>query len=146
MGVNADYNKDSYNLYLKAVFQKYPDLESRLLADFIRYKSTGELPDYFGRDTLYDDPEDIRDAELRHIHFEIGTHVFGPLPKWVDLTDKQAIQWERTNNTALVYARNLLDENQYTLIAVFTPYAHETAREYPKMRELAGYARKFSEL
>lgn len=145
MGVTATYNTQSFDLYLKSVFAKYPHLESQLLADFIAYKSTGNLPDYFGRDTLYSDPEDIRDAELRHIHFELGKQVFGPLPKWIDLSDKQAVQWERTTNTALVYARHLLDENHYTLMAVFTPYAHEYAREEWRMRELAGYARKFSQ-
>lgn len=145
MNVTATYNKESYNLYLRSVFTKYPHLEQQLLDDFITYKSTGNLPDYFGRDTVYDEPEDIRDVSLRHIHFELGDQVFGPLPKWVDLRDKQKVQWYRTSNTALVYAKHEVEDNHYTLMAVFTPYAHEDAREWPRMRQLAKFARNFLE-
>lgn len=147
MSVIAEYNKESYDIYLKQVFIKYPGLEAQLLADFVAYKSTGNLPHYFGRDTLYEEPDDIKDAELRHIHLVVGTQVFDPAPKWVkpQTADNQTIQWYRTSNTALVYAKNLMDENHYTLMAVFTPYAHEEARIYPKMRQLAQFSRNFSE-
>lgn len=146
MSVSAEYNPNSREYYVDPVFDTYPRLEASLLEDFIIYKSTGKLPDYFGRDTLYDDPEDIQDAELRHIHLQLGDDVFKPTPTWVNLADSQSVQWERTSDTALVYAQNLHDEKSYTLIAVFTPPAHNKARNYSRMRILAGYARDFSEL
>jgi mRNA interferase YafO len=142
--VIVEYNKDSYDFYLKQVFNGFPGLEQQLLDDFIIYKSTGRLPDYFGRDTLYTDPSDIQDAELRHIHFEVGNDKFKLPTGWRNLTSQQ-LQWVKTTNTALVYTKHLLNEDHYSLIAVFTPLAHMKARDYGRMRVLAGYARKFHE-
>lgn len=55
MHITADYNLDSYDYYLSPVFVSFPELEKTLRTDFLKYKPTGELPHYFGRDTTYDD-------------------------------------------------------------------------------------------
>ena len=145
MHITADYNPDSYGYYISPVFASFPDLAQSLLDDFKNYKSTGKLPDYFGRDTAYDRPDDIQDSGLWHIHLELGGDKFPAPPKSANSNDQQTIQWHRTSDTALVYAKGLIDENSYSLIAVFTPPAHNKASDYNRMRILAGYARNFSQ-
>lgn len=145
MHVTVEYHPQSYGYYLSPVFVKFPALEKTLIADFEIYKATGTLPHYFGRDTAYDRPDDIQDSGLFHIHLALDNDTFSPPPKGADLTDSKTVQWYRKSDTALVYAQNLLDENRYSLIAVFTPPAHDKAKNYDRMRILAGYAREFSE-
>ncbi|WP_432321444.1 type II toxin-antitoxin system YafO family toxin [Yersinia enterocolitica] len=145
MHITADYNPHSFEYYLSSVFVDFPSLKQSLLDDFIIYKSTGKLPDYFGRDTVYDRPDDIQDSGLGHIHLELGDDKFKAPPKSANLNDQQVLQWYRTSDTALVYAKGLIDENSYSLIAVFTPPAHDKAKDYDRMRILAEYARKFSQ-
>ncbi|RPH30468.1 hypothetical protein EHN07_02205 [Buttiauxella warmboldiae] len=144
MHITVDYNRDSYGYYLSPVFVQFPSLEKTLLEDFKLYKATGKLPDYFGRDTAYDRPNDIQDSGLWHIHLSLGNDKFKVNPKSRTATDQKTMQWNRTSDTALVYAKGLLDENSYSLIAVFTPSAHNKAKDYDRMRILAEYARKFS--
>lgn len=144
MHITVDYNRDSYDYYLSPVFVQFPSLEKTLLEDFKLYKATGRLPDYFGRDTAYDRPDDIQDSGLWHIHLSLGNDEFKVDPNSRAVDDQKTIQWNRTSDTALVYARGLLDENSYSLIAVFTPPAHNKAKNYDRMRILAGYARGFS--
>ncbi|WP_246030584.1 type II toxin-antitoxin system YafO family toxin [Kluyvera ascorbata] len=121
---------------------KFPTLEAALLEDFKFYKETGKLPDYFGRDTAYERPDDIQDSGLWHIHLSLDNDKFKAQASGKQ--DQKTIQWNRTSDTALVYARGLLDENSYSLIAVFTPPAHSKAQNYERMRILAEYARTFS--
>lgn len=144
MLVSAHYNTDSYAYYLSPIFVQFPELEKTLLEDFIAYKSTGKLPDYFGRDTAYDRPDDIQDSGLWHIHLELDNDKFKVPSSSATPVDTKTMQWSRKSDTALVYAKGLLDENSYSLIAVFTPPAHDKARNYDRMRILAGYARTFS--
>ncbi|AYN25778.1 hypothetical protein D8682_01530 [Buttiauxella sp. 3AFRM03] len=144
MHITVDYNRDSYDYYLSPVFVQFPSLEKTLLEDFKLYKATGKLPDYFGRDTAYDRPDDIQDSGLWHIHLSLGNDKFEVNPKSGTATDQKTMQWNRTSDTALVYAKGLLDENSYSLIAVFTPPAHAKANNDDRMRILAGYARSFS--
>lgn len=145
MHVTVEYHPKSYGYYLSPVFVTFPALEKSLIADFEIYKATGNLPHYFGRDTAYDRPEDIQDSGLFHIHLALDNDTFSAPPPGADLTDRKTVQWYRTSDTALVYAQNLLDENRYSLIAVFTPPAHDKAKNYDRMRILADYAREFSE-
>lgn len=143
MHVTVDYFEKSYNYFFAPVFVEFPSLKQSLLDDFAAYKSTGELPDYFGRDTRYDRPADIIDAELMHLHLKLGKNDFDLPPKQANLSDTQTIQWYRTSNTALVYSQNLLDENSYSLIALFHPVAHMSANNDDRMRVLAQYSRDF---
>ncbi|QIU89383.1 type II toxin-antitoxin system YafO family toxin [Yokenella regensburgei] len=142
MHVTVECNRESYDYYLSPVFAQFPTLEAALLQDFKIYKETGKLPDYFGRDTAYDRPDDIQDSGLWHIHLSLGGDKFKD--QAIGGQDQKTIQWNRTSDTALVYARGLIDENSYSLIAVFTPPAHNKAQNYDRMRILAGYARTFS--
>ncbi|OMQ26916.1 type II toxin-antitoxin system YafO family toxin [Serratia oryzae] len=145
MYVTVECNPKSYEYYLSPVFATFPTLQESLERDFKAYKETGLLPDYFGRDTAYDKPDDIQDSGLWHIHLAIGEDKFSKPPVSADLEDPRVVQWYRTSDTALVYAKGLVDENSYSLIAVFTPSAHWKARDFDRMRILAGYAREFSQ-
>ncbi|CAI1772575.1 mRNA interferase YafO [Serratia fonticola] len=145
MHVTVECNSESYGYYLSPVFAMFPTLQESLENDFRAYKETGLLPDYFGRDTAYDKPSDIQDSGLWHIHLALGDDKFKPPPASANVKDPQTMQWYRTSDTALVYAKGLIDENSYSLIAVFIPSAHEKARDFGRMRILADYARKFSQ-
>lgn len=145
MYVTVEYNPQSFEYYISPVFVDFPSLRQSLLDDFLIYKSSGKLPDYFGRDTAYDRPEDIQDSGLWHIHLELGDDKFEPPPASMNVNDSKTVQWYRCSDTALVYAKGLIDENSYSLIAVFTPPAHNKANNYDRMRILADYARTFSQ-
>lgn len=149
MQITVTYNPHTYERFFAPVFVSFPQLEQSLIDDFILYKATGQLPHYFGRDTLYDRPEDIKDAQLWHLHLEIGSNKF-PMPTYpkgknAALPDRTTLQWYRTSDSCLVYAQNLLDENVYSLIAVFHPWAHSEAQNYKQIIELAKVAREFRE-
>ncbi len=144
MHITVEYNQDSYGYYLSPVFVSFPLLEASLLEDFKNYKETGTLPHYFGRDTAYDRPDDIQGSGLWHIHLAINGDDFKTPPNNDNSKDQKTLQWFRTSDTALVYARGLLDENSYSLIAVFTPPAHRKASDEDRMRKLAKFARDFS--
>ncbi|MCW0344983.1 hypothetical protein NB703_003076 [Pantoea ananatis] len=141
MHVTATYNQNSYDFFFKPIFLQFPDLEQSLLDDFKIYKATKKLPNYFGRDTNYERPDDIKDKGLMHIHLALhGKKLVTPEGK--DIDDKTP-QWDRTSDSALIYAQNLHDENLYTIIALFDPLAHSKAKDYDRMRTLASYAEAF---
>ncbi|EDT3652781.1 hypothetical protein ZU64_002388 [Salmonella enterica subsp. diarizonae] len=143
MQITVEYNQDSYDYFFSPVFVEFPDLKQTLVDDFIIYKSTGALPDYFGRDTSYHRPPDIEDAGLMHLHLALGKNDFDQLKKGVDVSTLQKLQWHKTSNTALVYSQNLFDESRYSFIALFHPVAHMSANNEDRMRVLASYSRKF---
>lgn len=141
MHVTVTYNVNSYDFFFRPIFVEFPHLKQSLLDDFLAYKATNQLPHYFGRDTDYARPEDIIGSGLMHIH--LGLHekkLLTPRGKEIDTSTPQ---WDRTSDSALLYAQNLLDENQYSLIALFDPLAHKKAQDYERMRLLASYAKEF---
>jgi len=135
VAINASWNPDTYDYYLKRIFQLKPEYETTLLNDFITYKSGLAVPNIFGRDELYVDPDSITNIRMAHIHLAT-TQKFKPI------TSKY-YQYERTSDAALVYVRHHFDENAYSLLAIFPHSAHTYARDYPFMEELAKYAEKF---
>jgi mRNA interferase YafO len=141
--VTVEYNASSYAYFFAPVFVEFPSLKQSLLDDFAAYKATGKLPEYFGRDTGYERPSDIIDAELMHLHLALGSNAFSAPPNGANLSDPKTAQWHRTSNTALVYSQNLIDENRYSLIALFHPVAHMSANNDDRMRVLAQYSRDF---
>jgi len=145
--VSVEYNVQTYEKFFQPVFLRFPALEQTLLDDFKLYKETQTLPHYFGRDTLYDRPEDIQDAKLWHLHLAVGNNKFPaptvPKGKPPVLANAATLQWSRTSNSCLVYTQHLLDETSYSLIALFHPYAHADGRDYKLMRELAQVSRDF---
>ncbi len=141
MHVTVTYNVKSYAHFFKPIFVEFPHLEKSLLDDFTAYKATGQLPSYFGRDTDYARPADIIGSGLMHIHLGLhGKKLVTPQGKPID---SNTSQWNRTSDSALLYAQNLVDENCYSLVALFDPGAHAKARDEERMRLLASYASEF---
>jgi len=134
MHVTVTYNVKSYDFFFKPIFVEFPDLKQSLLDDFQAYKATNELPHYFGRDTDYERPVEIVGSGLMHIH--LGLHEKKLITPQGQPVVESTPQWDRTSDSALLYAQNLYDENQY-------PLAHRKAQDYERMRLLASYASEF---
>lgn len=141
MHVTVTYNVKSYDFFFKPIFTQFPALQQSLIDDFEAYKATKKLPHYFGRDTNYERPADIAGLGLMHIHLAMGGQKL-VTPQGKDINQNTS-QWDRTSNSALLYAQNIFDENAYSLIALFDPHAHQKARDYERMRLLASYANEF---
>ncbi|WP_317987433.1 type II toxin-antitoxin system YafO family toxin [Photorhabdus antumapuensis] len=111
-----------------------------MLRDFKHYKETGEVPDYFGRDVAYTQPEAAYKSCMMHIHL-----CFPP-----DSFPKNRVQYYRTcksnspeNDACLVYVQGLLEENKYSLLAIMHPDVHGKARNPKIMSYLARIAQDF---
>lgn len=102
-----------------------------LVADFKKYKATGELPSTFGLDVPYHRPSAVKFAELKHIHLNFN----GGWPL-------RMIQRNRTSNVALVYCPGWHSKNNFLLIALLQN-AHEQAAKMTFMLELCEDAEKF---
>lgn len=140
MTVSVEFHQDTYDYFFAVTFSSFPGLKESLVADFQKYKNTGMLPHYFGRDTCYSRPPEIIDSGLMHIHLELGNNAFQPKPgKTLDTLT----QWERTSDSALLYSQNLYDESRFSLIAIFHPVAHLSARDEERMRLLASFAKEY---
>ncbi|WP_198555562.1 type II toxin-antitoxin system YafO family toxin [Colwellia sp. 75C3] len=108
----------------------------RLVDDFKSYKFTGNAPDHFGRDVLYDHPDTlpvVLSEEVRHIHL-------GSEDKPLAL---RKLQFYQTSDIHLVYCQGSLNENCYLLMTILTPDAHEQARSREMMFKLGIMAEKF---
>lgn len=134
--INEYTRKDFFD----EIFLKYPELEIQLINDFKRYKSTGELPIYFGRDAPYIRPYSAEKACLMHIHLKIPPDSF----------PRDRVQYFRTHkqgdpekDICLVYVQGLIEDHRYSLLAIIHPNAHEKARNYQLMDRLAQVAQKF---
>lgn len=101
--------------------------------DFLLYKSSDELPPYFGRDVTYSWPASAKAEELHHLHLAIQGHEWG--------RGKQ--QYSRTSDDHIVYTRGFNDQDCYLLIALMTPDAHNKANDIDLMEQYAKIAHKF---
>ena len=107
-----------------------------LIDDFKSYKLTGNVPEHFGRDVLYDHPHTlpvILAEEVQHIH--LGSEE-KPLPV-------KKIQFYQTSDIHLVYCQGALDENSYLLMTILSPNGHEQAKFRDIMFKLGIMAEKF---
>lgn len=122
----------TYGPLFSEVAKDFPGLIDALIRDFRRYVETGIPADYFGRDVPYVEPAAAFKAKLMHIHLRMP----GKFPE-------RRPQNDRTSDTALVYVRGELEENQYCLLAIFHPGAHKKARDVKVMQWLARLAQEF---
>jgi len=108
--------------------------QQALVNDFRRYKTTGELPDTFGRDVAYDHPHTlplVRAEGVQHLHLSDTP--------WSHLM----IQYHRTSDTHLAYCQGAINDDHYLLIAILAPDAHSQARDNNTMSKLAKAAELF---
>ncbi|MCV6588317.1 MAG: type II toxin-antitoxin system YafO family toxin [Marinobacterium sp.] len=121
----------------KILQQQLSDSElEALVNDFRRYKTSGELPDTFGRDVAYDHPYNlplVRAEGVQHIHLA-DNHA--PWPH-------QIIQYHRTSDVHLAYCQGAIHNNHYLLIAILSPDAHKQARDNNTMLKLGKAAEQF---
>lgn len=109
---------------------------NNLKADFKSYKEEGLLPDTFGRDVLYDHPSNfslVKETNLSHIHIKDGN------TNWHVGT----LQFSRTSDSHLIYCQGFYQPDNYLLMAMLAPNAHEQAFDNSIMYNLALMADKF---
>lgn len=112
---------------------------SALVEDFKSYKQSGKLPKLFGRDALYDHPNNlplVLSEQVQHIHLGSEDSPF-PINK---------IQFHRTSDIHLVYCQGDLDVNCFLLMTILSPNAHQQARSRDIMYKLGLMAQKFRQL
>lgn len=120
----------------KVLIETLPKDELEALTnDFRRYKETGQKPDIFGRDEVYDHPDTLpilKSEEVKHIHLAASDAPF-----------LSSIQFYQTSDKHLVYCQGWSDHNCFLLIAILAPDAHEQARNRTIMHNLGLIAEKF---
>lgn len=121
-------------------FVRFPTLEQAIIDDFSRYKDTGAVPNYFGRDVAYTQPHAALKAGLMHIHLRLPP---GTFPDRLPQADRVCRVGEPENDACLVYVQGELYEERYSLIAVMHPDAHGQARRPEIMNYLSRIAQKF---
>jgi mRNA interferase YafO len=108
--------------------------QAALVQDFTHYKSTGHLPDTFGRDVPFDHPHTLPLA--------IQEKVFHLAPANA-LWNSKTPQYSRTSDNHLIYCRGALEEECFLLISILRPDAHNQARDNNVMHKLARAAELF---
>lgn len=102
MAIFVSINEKTKAEYFDAIFQKFPGLEKSIIDDFIRYKSSDELPEYFGCDVAYTQPEGARKSGMMHIHLKLPPAKF---PKNKPQADRKCAMNDPVNDACLVYVR-----------------------------------------
>lgn len=136
ISINSTTRKD----FFEDVFLRHPDLEAAIVDDFHRYKSTGELPSYFGTDVCYTQPPAAITSGIMHIHLKFPP---GRFPDNKPQSDRKCRMGDPANDAALVYVQGELYENKYSLLAILNPDAHAKARDPRIMSYLCRIAQDF---
>src|SRR5690606_19989716 len=118
----------------------HPSLAEDILKDFIRYKSEGVLPSYFGCDVPYTQPQLAFNVNLMHIHLCLPPDSF---PDKLPQPDRTCRKGAPHKDAALVYVRGELEESKYCILGVLYPDAHAKARADKIMRYLARLAKEW---
>ena len=114
--MNKDVRVFSYQPFKDSVS---PELYQQLKDKFIKYKKTGITPEDFGRDVPFDFPAKLRDSGLIHIHIKDKSSKKWKLKKF---------SYNKTSNTALIYAVNYFNPNVFLLIGLLDN-AHQVYEE-----------------
>lgn len=138
----VEFNPETYEDLFQPILTAYPDLLDNLVADFAGYIDSDRLvlPEYFGCDVAYTQPEEAYRAGLMHIHLAIPPVQF---PAKKPQADRKCPRGDATLDAALVYAQGLYEEDRYSLIAILHPDAHGKARDRLIMQRLARVAARF---
>ncbi|HHJ4352028.1 TPA: type II toxin-antitoxin system YafO family toxin [Citrobacter freundii] len=142
MHLEASINPATKAEFFDEVFLKFPELEASIIDDFLRYKATGDLPQYFGRDVAYTQPYGAFRAGLMHIHLCLPPNKF---PENRPQPDRVCNKGDPNNDACLVYVQGELYENKYSLIAIMHPDAHGKARKHDVMSYLARIAQNYKD-
>lgn len=138
--ITAVYHPETYSEFFEEPLKDFPTLAENLKADFVLYKTRGDLPSYFGCDVPYIQPHLAFTTQLMHIHLQLPPNSF---PAGLPQFDRKCKKGQPQNDAALVYVRGELEENRYCILGVLHPDAHAKARSEKIMRYLARLAKKF---
>ncbi|HBK4690044.1 type II toxin-antitoxin system YafO family toxin [Serratia ureilytica] len=83
------------------------------------WKNGGALPTVFGNEGQWEDNKRLMDSFIFKIHIKLPNEA-----PW----SKKMPAAARKSNSYLVYSRHFLYPDQYQLISIMTPNAHELAR------------------
>lgn len=138
----VELNSETFEDLFQPILASYPDLLNSLLVDFATYIDSDRLvlPEYFGCDVAYTQPEEAYRAGLMHIHLAIPPVRF---PNKKPQSDRKCPKGDPLQDAALVYVQGLYDEDRYSLIAILHPGAHSKARDRQVMQRLARVAKRF---
>ena len=130
---NVHFHADSEYLF-DEVDAQHPGLKESLREDF---KSCIESffdyrPPRFGKFDLYSWPASLRDLEIWHVHICMPPREGFP----ANLEQRRMVcsKSEPERDACLVYVRGLIYENDYCLLAMLYPYAHQKAEEERRLR------------
>jgi mRNA interferase YafO len=110
--------------------------QAALVQDFTHYKTTGHLPDTFGRDVPFDHPHTLPLAmqeRVCHLHLAPANALWS----------SEKPQYSRTSDDHLIYCQGALEEECFLLISILRPDAHDQARDNNVMHKLARAAELF---
>lgn len=105
----------------------------RLKSDFKDYKEGFRLPNYFGRDGDFTRHQNATSSNLRHLHLAESKNFWKPFLR----------QYDRTSNYWLIYCSGFWNVNNYLLIAILKPDAHQQARQNRLLDGLSAVAERF---
>lgn len=142
MAVDVSFNPETFAELFAPIDEKFPGLSSRLKADFTRYIESDRccIPEYFGRDAPYTQPQEASSAQLMHIHIKLPP---GRFPQDRAQYHRVCRLGRPGEDAALVYVQGELEEDSYQLLAFLWPDAHGKARGKELMRTLARLGRAF---
>lgn len=129
---------------LATIHDSFPTLRHNLLSDFERYacSSGTEVPDYFGRDSIYTHPVVAMRAKLRHIHISLPPETFNPQ---INQADRKVPVGAPDQDAALLYVQHEFFEHRFLIVAFLYPDAHGQARQEKLMRHLGYIAQEFQD-
>ncbi|XKM13967.1 type II toxin-antitoxin system YafO family toxin [Orbaceae bacterium ac157xtp] len=140
MDFSVSINEQTRERFFKPIFDKYPNLENQIISDFRKYKeSNGDIvPNYFGRDTAYVEPLLAYKIGLMHIHLCFPPNKFND-----SVAQYYRVCKKGQTDVCLVYVSGSFNINYFSLLAIFSPDAHEKSRNKSIMDYICRVAEDF---
>ncbi|QFT84983.1 putative toxin YafO [Halomonas sp. THAF12] len=139
---NVHFHPESEYLF-DEVDAQHPGLKQALRDDFKAYVESDfdDRPARFGKFDLYTQPPWIRSLEVWHIHICMPPR--SGFPSHLEQRRMVCRRDEPDRDAALVYVQGLIEEDEYCLLAMLYPRAHEEARNVRQMLWIGDMARDF---
>ncbi|MCK0746211.1 type II toxin-antitoxin system YafO family toxin [Chromohalobacter nigrandesensis] len=139
---NVHFHAQSEYLF-DQVDAQHPGLKQALVDDF---KACVESffdyrPPRFGKFDLYTRPPSLRGLDIWHIHICMPPRA--GFPTHLEQRRMVCNRQEPERDASLVYVQGLIEEDEYCLLAMLYPYAHEKAENEQRMLWIADMARDF---
>ncbi|MWP63093.1 type II toxin-antitoxin system YafO family toxin [Gilliamella sp. Pas-s25] len=125
-------------------FIEFPNFENQLISVFKEYIESNrtKVPDIFGRDVPYRQPNRLYELNVQHIHLKLPPNRF----------PKNQPQYYRCNATRepnkdifLVYVISDFNPKRFALLAILRPHAHKKSKERRILNLFCQLAEKYQE-